>query len=54
MTIYLGIVVLCILGLLVYVMATNPKAAEIGRLVFFAAFLALCLGAGPHLLRALG
>ena len=53
MTIYLGLVVLCILGLLVYVLASNAKASEIGRLTFACALLALCLGAGPEVVRHL-
>ena len=30
-----------IIGLLMYALCANPKLAEIGRLVFFAAFLVL-------------
>lgn len=43
MTITLSLVVLAVIGLLVYALATNPKAAEIGRLLFACALLALCL-----------
>ena len=48
MTIYLGLVVLCVVGLIVFLMAkANPDAKRIGEIVFFCTFLALCFGAGP-------
>jgi len=53
MTIYVGLLVLCVLGLLVYALAANPKASEVGRLTFAVALLALCLGAGPEVVRHL-
>lgn len=51
MSIYVGLVVVCVLGLLVYVLAARPEAKELGRLTFACALLALCLGAGPALLH---
>ena len=32
----------CLLGLLAYALATNPKVSECGRLAFFAGLLVLC------------
>lgn len=46
MTITLSMLVLAVIGLLIYAFA-NGKPAEIGRLVFFAALLALCIE-WPH------
>jgi hypothetical protein len=52
MQIYIGLLVLCVLGLLIYVLATKPEAKEIGRLVFACALLAMCLAApGARWLR---
>ncbi len=51
MTITISLLILAILGLLVYAFASNGKLAEVGRLVFFCAFLALCFGASPHIGR---
>lgn len=48
MTITLSLIVLAVLGLLVYGFASNAKVAEIGRLTFACAVLALCLAASPH------
>jgi len=50
MTITLSLIVLAVLGLLLYAF-TNGKPSEVGRLVFACAFLALCLGAAPHIPR---
>jgi hypothetical protein len=46
------LVVFCVVGLLVYVLAANPKASEVGRLMFACALLALCLDLG-HVLAVL-
>ena len=46
------LVILAVVGLLVYVLAANPKASEIGRLMFACAFLALCLDVA-HVLAVL-
>ena len=48
MTITLSLFVLAVLGLLVYVLSSNGKAAEIGRITFFCALLALCFEVWPH------
>lgn len=31
--------VVCVVGLLMYILATNPKVVELGRLTFFAGLL---------------
>lgn len=36
-------VLLIVVGVLIYALATNPKVAEIGRLTFFAGMLSLAL-----------
>jgi hypothetical protein len=36
----------CLVGLLLYVLASNPKVAEVGRLMFFAGLLAALLASG--------
>lgn len=51
MTITLSLLILAILGLLVYAFASNGKLAEVGRLVFACAILALFFGATPHIPR---
>jgi hypothetical protein len=35
-----------VVGLLMYVLASNPKVQEIGRMMFFAGLLAFLLGGG--------
>ncbi len=48
MTIYVGLLVLCIVGLVVFLMSkTNADAKRVGEIVFFCALLALCFGAAP-------
>jgi hypothetical protein len=38
----------CLVGLLMFALATNPKTVEIGKLMFFAGLLAFLLtGVGP-------
>ena len=51
MTITISLLILAVLGLLVYAFASNGKLSEVGRIVFFCAFLALCFGAAPHVPR---
>jgi hypothetical protein len=52
MNIYIGLLVLCVVGLVVFFASkTNADAKEVGRLTFFAALLALCFEAAPHFLR---
>jgi hypothetical protein len=49
MTITLGtLLVLAVLGLLVYALSNNGKVAEIGRICFFCALLAICFEVAPH------
>jgi Na+/phosphate symporter len=36
----------CLVGLLMYVLASNPKLQELGRLMFFAGLLVLLLNVG--------
>lgn len=44
MTITVTLLLLIVVGLLIYVLSSNGKAAEIGRLLFACALLAVCLG----------
>lgn len=37
------VVLIAVIGLLVYILAANPKAAEAGRLMFACGLLATCL-----------
>ncbi len=39
-----------IVGLLVYILAANPKASELGRLMFFCGVLVVTLAYGGHAL----
>jgi Na+/phosphate symporter len=41
----------CIIGLLIYVLASNPKLSEIGRLMFFAGLLATLLAVGQKVVH---
>jgi Na+/phosphate symporter len=43
MTIYLNLLV-CIVGLLMYALATNPKVNEIGKIMFWVGLLCFLLG----------
>lgn len=43
--------VFAIVGLLVYLLAANPKAVELGRLCFFAGLLALAFVLSGHTVR---
>ena len=53
MTVFLSLLV-CIIGLLVYILAANPKAAELGRIAYFAGLLAFLLQVSPQLINLLG
>ena len=44
-------VVFAIVGALIYALAGNPKAAEIGRLTFLAAMIALSIALAAHTVR---
>ncbi len=43
--------VVCIVGLLVYLLASNPKAVELGRLAFFAGLFCLTWALAGHTVR---
>jgi Na+/phosphate symporter len=47
MTLVLIPIVVCVLGLVLYLLASNPKAQEVGRLMFFCGLLVV-LFAAPH------
>lgn len=40
--------IVCIVGLLIYILSATPKIAEVGRLMFWVGLLAMLLGAGPY------
>lgn len=44
-------ILIALLGLVVYLIATNPKAAELGRLAYLAAMIALCVYYAGHLVH---
>jgi Na+/phosphate symporter len=43
--------VLVLAGLLTYVLSSNAKVSELGRLAFFAGLLALALALSGHVVR---
>lgn len=45
------IIIIALIGLLTYVLSSNAKLQEIGRLAFACALLALLFGAAPHVPR---
>jgi hypothetical protein len=53
MIVYLSLLV-AIIGLLVYVLASNAKAVEAGRLMYFAGLLAFLLKVGEPLINLTG
>ena len=52
MTAYFSLLV-AILGLFTYALAANPKAAEIGRIAYFAGLFVFLLQFAPHLVNVL-
>jgi len=48
MQIYFSLLV-CMIGLLCYGLATNPKVCELGRIAFFAGLFVFLLNGVPHL-----
>lgn len=46
-------VIVAVAGVLLYALATNPKVAEIGRIMFAAAMFALMFGVAGHMVRLL-
>jgi hypothetical protein len=53
MTIYLPLLI-SVIGLLMYVLASNPKIVEVGRIMFWTGLLAFLIGGGPgHAIQAI-
>lgn len=46
-------IAIAIIGVIMYAIATNPKAMEIGRIMFFCGLLAFLLNFGQHIVGAL-
>jgi Na+/phosphate symporter len=44
--IYLPLLV-CVIGLIMYFICSNPKLIEVGRIMFWTGLLAFLLGGGP-------
>jgi hypothetical protein len=40
-------IIVAVVGLIMYVLATNPKITEVGRIMFWTGLLAFLLGGGP-------
>lgn len=53
MLISLATVLIALVGLLLYVLASNPKVVEIGRLAFACGLLATCMALGGRLVKLL-
>lgn len=53
MTVLLPLLV-AVVGVLMYALATNPKVAEMGRIAFFAGLLAFLLGGANQVISLLG
>jgi hypothetical protein len=52
MEIYASLLV-ALLGLVIYLIATNPKVGEVGRIAFFAGLLAFLIGSAGRLLSVI-
>ena len=52
MIVYVSLLI-CIIGLLMYALAANPKLQEIGRISYFAGLLVFLLTGIDHLLTIL-
>jgi hypothetical protein len=53
MTIYFSLLI-SVIGLLMYVLAANPKVQEVGRIMFWTGLLAFLLGGGVgHAVQAI-
>jgi hypothetical protein len=39
-------VAVCVIGLIMYMIAANPKVAEVGRLMFWVGLLVVLMGSG--------
>ncbi len=53
MYVYISSLLVCIVGLLMYALATNPKVSEIGRIMFAFGLLAFLLTGAPALMQPL-
>lgn len=42
------LLIILVIGVLIYALASNVKVAELGKIMFFCALLAFCLGVGNH------
>lgn len=42
-------IVVCIVGLLIYMLATKPRLEEVGKIMFWTGLLSILLGALPAL-----
>jgi hypothetical protein len=40
-------IIVAVVGLIMYVLATNPKITEVGRIMFWTGLLSFLLGGGP-------
>ena len=47
-------VLVAVVGVLCYALATNPKVAEMGRIAFFCGLLAFLLAGGEQVISLLG
>ena len=47
------LLIILIIGLLLYALATNPKVQELGRLAYACSLLAICLQLGGRMLSLL-
>lgn len=43
--------IIALVGLLVYVLSTNPKAARLGEIMFFCGLLAFCMRLASEMKR---
>jgi hypothetical protein len=41
---------ICVIGLIVYIISTNAKIAEVGRLSFFAGLFVFLMQFGPYII----
>ncbi len=47
------LIILLVLAILTYALASNPKVAELGRLAFACSLLAICLQLGTRMVALL-
>jgi Na+/phosphate symporter len=46
-----AVLLIALAGLVIYMISSNAKVAEVGRLLFFAGLLAVCLLLGGHVFK---